>query len=107
MPKKKKEPIAHCRICKQVKLIEGAVLLPNKTIICKPCREKYKDQLKVFRVGCFWQVIGHFEIPARNLEEAIAIANDPDSPLPPDPDFVPDSFKVDPESCEEMEGEEI
>jgi hypothetical protein len=103
---KRKKPSAFCHICQQIKTItDDCVKLPNRRIICEEC--KSTTELKVYRVGCFWHVISHFEIPARCLEEAITIAEDPDSPLPPDPDYVPDTFEILRDCCEELEGEEI
>lgn len=103
MPKPK---TAYCHLCQKQKIkTQTCVRLPNHHIICDDCKKN--EDLQVFRIGCSWNVVSHFEIPARTLEEAIEIAEDPDSPLPPDPDFVPGSFKVDPECCEVLEDEEI
>lgn len=103
---RKKTRSALCYICKEEKPKTGAcVVLPNKEIICEDCKKS--ANLKVFRIGCSWSVVGHYEIPAENIEQAIEIGKDPACSLPPDPDYVPGSFEVDPECCEELEGEEI
>ena len=105
MIRRKKQP-TFCHFCQQLKPnTDACVALPNRRIICEDCKKN--TELKMYKVVCFWQATSHFEIPARSLEEAIAIAEDPDVPLPTDPDYVPDSFQVDPEICEELEGEEI
>lgn len=97
---------AFCHICQQFKpKTKASVKLPNQRIICEDCKKN--TALKVFKIACFWNASGHFEIPARSLDEAISIAEDPSVPLPPDPDYIPDSFEIDREACEELEGEEL
>jgi len=104
--RQKKSRLTTCQICRELKPnTSECVDLPNRRIICKEC--KAASHLKVFRVSCSWQVDSHFEIPARDLNEAISIANDPSTPLPTDSDYVPSTFSVDEDACEEMEGEEI
>lgn len=103
-----KKKTHYCEMCCENKPADANnVPLPNGRIICTGCKKKYKGELKVYRIGCRWEAISHYEIPARSLEEAISIADDPASPLPPDPDYVPDSFRILRDTCEEMEGEEI
>jgi hypothetical protein len=106
MTKPKKPKMGFCHICQQHKpQTDACVKLPNRKIICEDCKKN--TELKVFKIACFWNASGHFEIPARSLDEAISIAEDPDVPLPKDPDYVPDSFEIDREASEELEGEEL
>jgi hypothetical protein len=104
MPKKDKK--VNCEICDRPYVVNSkCVKLPNHLIVCEGCQAQHP--LKMYKVACVWTVTGHYEIPARNLKEAIAIANDPACSMPPDPDYVPDSFEIDEDMCEELEGEEV
>lgn len=102
----KKHEQVYCQICRGERVFnDKCIKLPNRRIICETCREQH--QIKVFKIGCTWHVMGHYEIAARDMDEAILIATDPTCPMPPDPDYIPGSFEVDTETCEELEDEEV
>lgn len=52
-----------------------------------------------FCIPCTWQMVGPLFIEAESLEEAIQIANSPDTLLPSGGDYVDDSSEVDREGA--------
>ena len=49
---------------------------------------------KFFKVACSWEVYATMDIEAESLDEAMDIAQF-DSPLPNEPSYIEDSFKID------------
>ena len=58
--------------------------------------------MPTYKIACTWQVFGELEIDAPTLDEAITIAEDGDTPLPTESDFVDSSFEVDHPMTEEL-----
>lgn len=58
-----------------------------------------------YRVGCFWQMYGHIEVRARNMEEAQKAVKKlaATCPLPDDGEYLDDSFELDEENIEEAD----
>ncbi len=57
---------------------------------------------KYYEIPCSWEVYGTLEVEANSLEEAIAIAEADDTPMPNDSDYVDGSFVVDRDMAEEI-----
>jgi hypothetical protein len=51
--------------------------------------------LKEYRIPCHWQVYGSLYIEAESWDEAIEKAEEDETPLPTDGDYVEASFEVD------------
>ena len=49
---------------------------------------------KFFKVACSWEVYATMDIEAESLDEAMDIAQF-DSPLPNEPSYIEDSFRID------------
>lgn len=58
-----------------------------------------------YRVGCSWQMYGHIEVRARNMEEAQKAAKKlaKTCSLPDDGEYLDDSFELDEENIEEVD----
>lgn len=50
--------------------------------------------MKIYKIPCSWEVTGVLEIPARDLDHAIELAECDSDPLP-EGDYIPDSFNID------------
>jgi hypothetical protein len=57
--------------------------------------KKRKKNLKIFRIPISWEMYGYLDILALNLEDAIGIAEAPETNLPLDGEYVMDSDRVD------------
>jgi len=57
--------------------------------------ERLMNDKKFFTVACSWEVYATMDIEAESLEEAVDIARF-DSPLPNEPSYIEDSFKIEP-----------
>lgn len=58
--------------------------------------------MPTYKIACTWQVYGELEIDAPTLDEALIIAEDGDTPLPTESDYVDSSFGVDIPMTEEL-----
>lgn len=58
--------------------------------------------MPTYKIACTWQVYGELNIDAPTLEKAIEIAEDGDTPLPTESDYVDSSFEVDIQMTEEL-----
>ena len=58
--------------------------------------------MPTYRIACSWQVYGELLINASTLQEAIEIAEDDRTSLPPDSGYVDGSFEVDHQITEEI-----
>jgi hypothetical protein len=58
--------------------------------------------MPTYKIACLWQVYGELDIDAPTLEKAIEIAEDGDTPLPVESDYVDSSFEVDIQMTEEL-----
>lgn len=58
--------------------------------------------MPTYKIACTWQVYGELNIDAPTLEKAIEIAEDGDTPLPTESDYVDSSFEVDVQMTEEL-----
>ena len=58
--------------------------------------------MPTYKIACTWQVYGELIIDAPTLEKALEIAEDGDTPLPTESDYVDSSFEVDIQMTEEL-----
>lgn len=58
--------------------------------------------MPTYKIACTWQVYGELNIDAPTLEKALEIAEDGDTPLPTESDYVDSSFEVDVQMTEEL-----
>jgi xylose isomerase len=58
--------------------------------------------MPTYKIACLWQVYGELDIDAPTLEKAIEIAEDGDTSLPVESDYVDSSFEVDIQMTEEL-----
>ncbi|MBT3578299.1 hypothetical protein HN499_05840 [archaeon] len=58
---------------------------------------------KIFRIPCTWQMYGTLHIEAESAEEANKIANNPETSLPTNGEYIEDSFETEEEEIEEEE----
>ena len=58
--------------------------------------------MPTYKIACTWQVYGELEIDAPTLDEAMIIAEDGDTPLPTESDYVDSSFEVDVQMTEQL-----
>ena len=61
---------------------------------------------KYYEIPCTWEVYGTMEVEADSLEEAIALAERDDSPMPDESDYVDGSFQIDRDIAEEINKDE-
>lgn len=66
---------------------------------------KLCNKTKVFKIPCSWEMYGHTEVRAETLEEAVAVAEREDTPLPPGT-YIESSFRLDHDMIEDMKEEE-
>ena len=50
---------------------------------------------KFFTIPCSWEMYGKLEIEAESLEEAILIAESPETGMPNTSTYIDDSFQID------------
>jgi len=65
--------------------------------------------LKTFIVACSWTECGEFKVEAETLEDAIAKVEAGEKPydgLPPNSEYVDDSFEVNKEVSEELSNQQ-
>jgi xylose isomerase len=58
--------------------------------------------MPTYKIACTWQVYGELDIDAPTLDKAIEIAEDGDTSLPVESDYVDSSFEVDIQMTEEL-----
>jgi len=58
--------------------------------------------MPTYKIPVVYSMWGLLPVKADSFEEAVKYANSPDSPLPPDADYIDDSAMVD-DSCDMME----
>ena len=60
--------------------------------------------METYEIPCYWQMYGTLEIKAKDLDDAIAIAESAECNLPTNGSYVEASFEVDHEVIEDERG---
>ncbi len=60
--------------------------------------------METYEIPCSWQMYGTLEIKAKDLDDAIAIAESAECNLPTNRNYVEDSFEVDHDALEYERG---
>jgi hypothetical protein len=61
----------------------------------KKSKKSKPKKLKLFKIPVSWTVTANAMVEAKDLDEAIAIVEDPDFPNPTDTEYLSESFEVD------------
>ena len=60
--------------------------------------------METYEIPCYWQMYGTLEIKAKDLDDAIAIAESSECNLPANRNYVEASFEVDHDALEYERG---